>query len=284
MKLEHKAEMAGRVKLQISGGARGTIDYPWFDNMILDQGFVTLLTEPGSSTTLPFSAFGVGTSSQPVAPSDTGLISPIAMTGGGTQSAERGWDEEGGFGWSRRSRSFGRGAAAGNLSEVACFTDAGANWNNFGYSRALIKDAVGNPTAITVLSDEVLTVTWEIRRWWVVMPDHTIEYDDDGTTATTVASYTPLELMGKSSSGLGSGGDKGFGGTMVGVSTAEKNVFFSEAQGNPQVASLGYPSSNLGGALFPYQGGVVTFTPPIPKTNEFTLSIVWRLTLARRAP
>ena len=30
---EHRAELAGRVKLQISGGERGVIDYPWQDKI-----------------------------------------------------------------------------------------------------------------------------------------------------------------------------------------------------------------------------------------------------------
>ena len=53
---------------------------------------------------------------------------------------------------------FGQGIAAGNISEV------GLGWGNSNlWNRALIKDANGNPTTITVLSDEYLDVVSEIR-------------------------------------------------------------------------------------------------------------------------
>lgn len=50
------------------------------------------------------------------------------------------------------------GVAAGNLSEV------GMGWGNSNlWNRALIKDINGNPTTITILSDEYLDVVSEIR-------------------------------------------------------------------------------------------------------------------------
>lgn len=53
---------------------------------------------------------------------------------------------------------FGLGVAAGNLSEV------GMGWGNSNlWNRALIKDINGNPTTITILSDEYLDVVSEIR-------------------------------------------------------------------------------------------------------------------------
>lgn len=53
---------------------------------------------------------------------------------------------------------FGQGVAAGNISEV------GLGWGNSNlWNRALIKDSNGNPTTITVLSDEYLDVISEIR-------------------------------------------------------------------------------------------------------------------------
>lgn len=53
---------------------------------------------------------------------------------------------------------FERGVAAGNLSEVGLGWADDKLWN-----RALIKDANGNPTTITVLADEYLDVVSEIR-------------------------------------------------------------------------------------------------------------------------
>ncbi|MBI1450376.1 hypothetical protein IL972_00290 [Acinetobacter sp. FL51] len=60
---------------------------------------------------------------------------------------------------------FGIGVAAGNISEL------GIGWgNNNLWDRALVKDTGGNPTTITVLSDEYLDVISEIR----VYPKDTI--------------------------------------------------------------------------------------------------------------
>ncbi|WP_180122917.1 hypothetical protein [Acinetobacter sp. YH12086] len=53
---------------------------------------------------------------------------------------------------------FSVGSATGNISEV------GLGWGNYDlWNRALIRDIAGNPTTITVLSDEVLEVTSEVR-------------------------------------------------------------------------------------------------------------------------
>lgn len=289
MILKHKAELAGRVKLQISGGERGTIDYPWQDNMILDQAFVRLLT-----TYLAFNhgqqmffVFGVGSSSQPVQPTDTDLIAPIARNGVyGTQT--HGWDEDGGFGWSRNVKTFARGAAAGNISELSTGWSTQAN---SACARALVRDTSGNPATITVLPDEVLTMTWEMRRWWHVKEPETINYSIDGIPHSTIASYKPIELMNKNDQGLGSGGGGGFVGSILTGSSAQKTMAYSESSGNPEIVSATSPygipesqSSPQRGASFPHDPAYVTFTPPIPKTTEFKCDIVWELTLSRRNP
>jgi hypothetical protein len=62
------------------------------------------------------------------------------------------------YGFSRKTYRFAEGSLNGNYSEI------GVGWlNNQLFSRALIKDANGNPTTITVLPDEFLDVTYEVR-------------------------------------------------------------------------------------------------------------------------
>jgi len=56
--------------------------------------------------------------------------------------------------------------AAGTLAEVGV-----GNSNKQLLSRALIKDAQGNPTSITVLPDEILQVSWVFRLYW---PQNTV--------------------------------------------------------------------------------------------------------------
>lgn len=288
MILGSRAELAGRVKLQISGGARGTIDYPWQDNMILDQGLVALITST-SSAPVVFVSFGVGSSSQAVQPTDTGLIAPIAFTPNVFSTDGSGWDAAGGFGWSRATRSFARGAAAGNISEL---TTGGANNNAAAMARALVRDAQGNPTTITVLGDEVLTITWEWRKWWTVSQPHTIEYLVDGVPLTTTVSYK--QNLSNSVYGLGNGGVIPAKAQLIsssgGVFVGEFKLTYAEGQGNPQIVSVGTggdsgsgSSANAGG-VFPTDTAYATFDPPIAKTDEFRLEIRHRISLTRREP
>jgi len=277
MILKNKAEFAGRVKLQISGGERGTINYPWFGNMVLDQGLDRLIGQPTYGNILR--AFFVGSSSQSVSASDVGVIAPIAFAGAG--SPTHGWDEDGGFGYSRSVAVFARGDAAGNISEVAAGWDTSYNSAAF---RALVKDELGEPTTITVLSDEVLSITWELRRWWAAPSPHLITYDDgDGGVATTTVSYKSIAEMSKSGGSLGSAGVGGWGGDLVAPFTGERTVVFAEGDANPSISNA-TPPRGSSPSSFPNEVNYATFTPPIPKTSEFTVAIVWQLTVARREP
>ncbi|URA06909.1 putative tail fiber protein [Xanthomonas phage Pfeifenkraut] len=63
---------------------------------------------------------------------------------------------------------FAAGAAAGNLTEVGVMT--GSSPVNT-WCRALIVDGAGNPITLTVLSDEILDVTYELR---VYIPENDV--------------------------------------------------------------------------------------------------------------
>lgn len=278
MILTSKAELAGRVKLQISGGARGTIDYPWQDNMILDQGFRALLDGTITPSRYAFEHFSVGSSSQPVQPADTGCLAPVYRFPFSPETTESGWDDSGGFGWTRTTKTSPRGAAAGNISELTC---GWGNNNVSAFARALVRDAEGNPTTITILPDEVLTLTWELRRWWISSSPHSVGYTIDGTPHETLVSYMTESLIDKSTYGLGSGGVTGFEGALVSDFVGEKSVVFSENSGNPEIATV--PTlATQNRVTFPRQS--FTLSPPIPKTNAFTCTVYYRLALSRRAP
>lgn len=283
---EHRAELSGRVKLQISGGERGVIDFPWQDNMILDQGFIRLITSSGTSSALTY--IGVGSSSQTVSPTDTGLIAPIARVL--RVSIERGWDEGGGFGWSRAKATFANGLAAGNISELAVGT---SNNNTSANARALVLDEFGNPTTITVLAGETLVVTWEWRRWWTVADTHVLEFDVDGVTTSTTVTYKPVSKLSKGRQGLGSGGDAGMSGSLIssdgGVFIGEFKKTYTEQEGNMEITDAttsgdGYSGGQFDGSVFPKDIEYGTFTPPIVKTNQHKLEIYHRIRLTRRAP
>ncbi len=283
---EHRAELAGRVKLQIGGGERGVIDYPWQDNMILDQGFIRLITGSGTSSVLIY--IGVGSSSQTVEPTDVGLIAPIARVSRG--SSERGWDEGGGFGWTRAKATFANGLAAGNISELAA---GWGNNNTSAFARALVRDELGNPTTITVLAGETLVVTWEWRRWWTVADTHVLEFDVYGVATSTTVTYKPVSELPKDNRGLGSGGETAIGGSLIssneGVFIGEFKKTYTELEGNLEITyatSEGDNGSGGGpiGGVFPRDPRYATFTPPIEKTDQFKLEIYHRIRLTRRAP
>lgn len=286
MILKHKAELAGRVKLQISGGERGTINYDWFDNMILDQGITYLLTSQYIYEPAAYYCT-VGSSSQPVQPTDTGLISPIARLTDPPAPAQHGWDAVGEFGFSRYTYTYPRGQAAGNLSEIGTQPTSGS-MSTDGFCRALIRNAAGQPVTITVLPDEVLTVTWEFRRWWTIPESHPITVLIDGVPFNTVVSYTSFSNYSKDASGLGSGGILPMYWEAISANTAVTTKTLTESQGNPAIAdSLFAEPAFREGAVFPSPGGsfrAAYFTPPIPKTDEFKCDIIWELTLTRRAP
>lgn len=149
--------LAGKFKFEAvkADGTRRVLA-DWFDNLILNQG----LNRIGTGTF--FNACQVGTGSTPPANTDTALVALIAgtttiqaSTTGTAASAPY-------YGYALKTYRFAQGAAAGNLTEV------GIGWATTGatlFSRALIKDGGGSPTTITVLSDEFLDVSYELRAY-----------------------------------------------------------------------------------------------------------------------
>ncbi len=122
----------------------------WFKNLITDGG----LNRIGSGAI--GSLVYVGSGSAAPSFTDTALQSVVASTGmtsndfGAQGSAPY-------FSWARVTYRFGTGVAAGNLSEV------GIGWSGGLFSRSLIRDSNGDPTTLTILSDEVLDVVYELR-------------------------------------------------------------------------------------------------------------------------
>ena len=124
-----------------------------FKNLILNAG----LNRIGTGGIVSYAQVGSG-STAPVN-TDTALQTFVASSSN-QRDEERGYQSSTPyFGWTRRTFRFAEGDAAGNLSEV------GVGWDGSGslFSRALIVDSLGAPTTITVLSDEILDVTYELR-------------------------------------------------------------------------------------------------------------------------
>lgn len=90
--------------------------------------------------------------------SDT-TLTDASTSIGGVQGSTR-YDRTGTYHFCESARvyTFNQGAIVGNITEVGLTVGSGANAGKVG-SRALFLDVNGNPTAITVLADEILRVT-----------------------------------------------------------------------------------------------------------------------------
>lgn len=288
MTVKMGVEQAGRFKLMVSGGKRGTIKYPWQKNLILDAGIIRLLGTNGS--VLQFISVGAGSTAPAVG--QTQLVSKIAHTNRNS-SFTNGYDSEGGYGWTKFQVQFNKGAAAGNISELGVGWDGTNLW-----SRALVLNAEGNPTTITVLPDEFLTVIYELRSWYIVPEPHTITYDFDGIEKETLVTY---HAPTRSSAGEGAAAIYNRGPSALGVekftTVSGFSVGFSGtytiAMSTDGISNIrGYGNAGVGGQLLPFgedrsssprRSTFCTFTPKIEKTNEFEVTITGTLTMSRRA-
>ena len=148
-----------------------TIDNPRykteFKNLIVDQGL-----NNAASTTIDnlVTKCGVGSSSDIPTTSDTALGQPV---GGYTPVVTSTYNHSSGnpvwYTYGRFTYTFPVGAVTGDLREIGFF-DSSDNM----FSHALLKDGAGNPTTITVLADEQLFVTYEVRKY-------PVETDQTGT-------------------------------------------------------------------------------------------------------
>ena len=164
MKNVIRPKLTGRFRLTVirpDGMKRVAADFP---NLILDAG----LNRIGTGGFLTYAQVGSGSTAPTV--TDTALEEYLGhtstqqeFTAGNSGSAPY-------YGWFRKEWRFAAGVAAGNISEV------GIGWgtNNNLFSRALVVDAEGDPTTITVLSDEVLDVAYEMRMY---VPTEDTEFD-----------------------------------------------------------------------------------------------------------
>ena len=162
---------------EVPGSRRVAAD--WFPNLITNAG-LDLLGTTGSSPVYGYCRVGSGNTAP--AFTDTALVAQIAVSS--TQQADTyGVNRTGTFyGWHRRTTRFIAGAATGTLAEVGVSAATAGPI----FSRALILDGGGSPTTITVLADEVLDVTYELRVY-PTLTDATGSVVIAGTTYTWTA-------------------------------------------------------------------------------------------------
>lgn len=149
-------------------------------NVVLDNGLKRL----GWGGVASYCRVGTG-SSTPV-PTQTQLDAQIASTSTQQVSASSGVDAAKGYTYKRKTFRFGTGVATGNLTEV------GVGWGPDGdtlFNRALIRDTSNNITTVTVLEDEVLDVTVELRAYMSLNSKNTLGTISDIQYELTVTPY-----------------------------------------------------------------------------------------------
>ena len=293
--MQHETQCAGWFKIEATrpdGTRRVLAD--WFPNLILNGG----LDRMGANADyLSWCQVGSG-STAPVA-TQTALVNRIAGTDTIQASTTGAQASAPYYGWYRQTFRFAQGVAAGNLSEV------GVGWATSGslFSRALILDGGGSPTTITVLSDEVLDVTYELRRYPGTV-DLTGTVVLDGVTHNWVSRAAGVTNQG-SWGGAGAmaldyarsfNGDIGAvtafnpSGTSDFISTTPL-AYSSGSYTRAATVSAGLNDSNLSGGIRSIVIGAdaaaagsyqIQFDPAIPKNNTKVLTLTIQHTWARR--
>lgn len=302
-KLKLRTELAGWYKIEAikpDGSRRVLAD--WFPNLILDAG----LNRMGTSSYM--TACQVGTGSAAPATTDTALQSILFGTSNNTAASNPSAVAAPWYGGMRLTWRFTAGQAAGNLSEV------GVGWGTSGntlFSRALILDGGGSPTTITVLSDEIIDVTYELRLYAPAA-------DAVGTITISGTNYdftVRAGLVGNWAVGSGIGSIVGPGGSNPtctnGAIAAVTATPSGTNLGTGSCATVGsYANNSLSrnfSLTFPLTAGNDTpgggfvglksvffsvasigefqaqFTPPIPKINTQVLVLNFTATWARKA-
>ena len=301
-KVPIKLGMSGKYKIMVGkkpGGVESEqrIVTDWFPNLITNGGLERLAEHEFDD----ISAYcQVGTGSTAPAFTDTTLISYLANTKSVSDVDSVNLITL--YQQKIRTYSFGEGVAAGNLAEV------GVGWATSGslFSRALILDSEGDPTTITVLSDEYLTVIYSYRIYGILADTTgsvTFTGDIGGTYGYTIRhgryriGYYEFGLNRAMNWNAINQFCTVFDGTIGAINEDPSG----NASGSTNTVAAYTPSSLLIAttvSLTPAQGNFddsikscrfplncfwqVEFDPVIPKTDQDSLSLTFELTWGRK--
>lgn len=296
--------------VEIPGSRRIAAD--WFPNLITNAGLDFL----GTTGTTPVQGYcRVGSGNTAPANSNTALVSQVAVSNT-LQAETTGVNRTGTFyGWRRRTNRFAAGAAAGTLAEVGVSPAAASAL----FSRALILDGGGAPTTITVLSDEVLDVTYELRIYptladatgtvtiaavvysWTARPLTNVAYDDAwsatigqgigfNTNSGNVSIAGPSVVAAIPAQGA-TPSSPVFAGAMV------PQAYTSGQYARSFLIDMGLNDANIAGGIGGFfaavqanstgqSGGAWTWglSPKLPKTSQFVSTFTVRQTWGRYTP
>lgn len=271
----------------------------WFPNLITDVG-LNRMAYGGYLT-----ACHVGTNNTPPNVLNTSLAGYV---GGTTTIQAESYGAQSTapyYGWKRRTYRFNVGVATGNLAEVGIATAAANGGSTVLFSRALILDNLGSPTTITILADEVLDVTYEIRNYPPLVDVlQTITITGSGAHDTvTRAAYVTSSNWGRSLGGAVSFNTSGYDGAVYngvigaittgpsgnGANVSQYNVgnYVENSLERQGGYGFGLNQANLAGGITAAQYETThgeyqtSFTPAITKDATKTLSLVFKTSWTR---
>jgi len=161
MKINLKQTVSGRINLKIIK-ANGDIRFESsFNNLILNEGFNYVMGSATTPTTLAGYCY-VGTNG--TAPLETDTFSTMESVGTriGASTSEHEPDSINGYYWYKREHRF---TPSQNIDGYALSEIMFSNYD-VAWSRTLIKNNDGQPTTITLNSDEYLYIIYELRLYW----------------------------------------------------------------------------------------------------------------------
>lgn len=276
------------------------------NNLVLNSGFNIIcrsgLVFSSSGTANSMRVLVVGSSNAEPTPTQTSLVSQIASVSLVSSNTTRWFSTNYDRGYIEMtfSRQFPQGAVVGNVSEVGCGYS-----NTELLSRALIRDTEGNPTTITVLNDEFLTVHYSFRMFFPKNDiTHATNVVVDGVTVPTSVTVRAVDC------GRDIPWDTGIS---FAPSTAVSSGLSTSETLDPNTGALSSPTFRMTPVVQPYvensfaRYSVFTFgtsdaissnlrrltfannaqsfqyliTPPIQKTNQQVLTIKVGLQIGR---
>lgn len=274
----------------------------WFPNLITNSG-LDAIGMAGN----PVYACAVGSGNTPPTVLNSTLQSQVASTnvGGSIGSASAAVSAP--YATTlERSWRFDAGVAAGNLSEVGIFSYGPVML----FSRSLIKDTEGNPTTITVLSNEFLDVSYRLSIYYpesdvtgaLLLGSTTHGFTVRPSSVTYASSYprgayaqfnatASAAYVYASPATIGPVTDSpttAHGYAIAGVTndtyvpgsyriTGSLNLALDSANWPAGISALIFPLERFSGMVYQAQ-----FTPPIPKANTQTLKIDVAVSWGRR--
>ncbi len=276
----------------------------WFSNLITNHGLDRILR---ASLIAPYCRVGVGSSAPNV--NNLQLDQQIASTSSRVSEVYGATSEPPYYGWYRITYEFGVGGVVGNITEVGVSESA---TKSDLFSRALIVDSAGNPTAVAVQADEILQVVYECRAYpntddvpFDLQVGNTIHSGVWRPAYITNGNYWGGNILGYRGSGRNSiylGLHNGAIGPITGYPSGTRAMESSgeplRFDGAPYLRTnhkFGLNVANLSGGItsalyYPFNssyGGIIgayqcSFDPPISKDNTRILTLQMQHSWDRR--